>query len=86
MEIKDSYWVNDNMRVGWVITSMPQDGKPRVQVRLGLKFRRWGSEQTEITGLQVLRSYAGATIEGPQIRKGADTSKMQIDDHSPVYK
>ena len=33
MEIKDSYWVNDSMRVGWVITFMPQNGKPRVPVR-----------------------------------------------------
>ena len=34
MEIKDLYWINDKMRVGWVSTFKLQDGKRRDQVRL----------------------------------------------------
>ena len=34
MEIKDLYWKNDRMRVGWVSTFMLQGGKLRDQVRL----------------------------------------------------
>ena len=67
MEIKDYYWVNDKMRVGWVSTFMLQGGKPRDQVRLPEKSAGEVWKERKEPSLQVLRSYAGATREGPQI-------------------
>ena len=52
MEIKDYYWVNDNMRVGWVSTFMLKGGKPRDQVRLPeipqVRFGRNGKNQASM--------------------------------------
>ena len=75
MEIKDSYWVNDKMRVGWVSTFMQQGGKSRDQVRLPENSAGEVWKERKEPSLQVLKSYAGAPEKDPKSERVVSVKK-----------